>query len=534
MTKLFPPITQPSLPAFDKGKSLRFFYKPSPVNTIGQVQHIQLVLNYINKNASALQGQWKNVETMFIDVRSSNIENGWYYFDIPGNEFPQSNEAYKIQIRFSSAAKPSTPTNQWFLDNRPSFSEWSSVTVVMPIIPPTTGLQGMSEEIENTLNDNGYSFIGVYDSQETLQKYSIDVYTYTDFADRNSWRLLESSGDRRSGMYEETSINYTPKTNFIKEGKYIVVFKITTKNNFTIEKVYRFRMNESSLSSITTLSARLEGRDKDYGQVRLSLVALNPPSGVESIIVKRSSIATNFELWEHVTTIPTKTAFANIDIVDKGVEHGMMYIYGAQFVTRGGSRSPHKLSNPIIADYEDRFLIGENGRQLRLRFDTQVNNIRQNTRETRVDTLGSQFPFTIRNANLKYREFSISGLITHFMDGNQEFDNDNLFIDSDFRTKPLTKQVKDMYSAYYAQEGITPHSNRAHERRFRDEVMNFLQDGKPKLFKSPTEGLILVKLLDVSINPTQALAGLTGNFSATAIEVGPLTDEELMKHKIIK
>jgi len=41
------------------------------------------------------------------------------------------------------------------------------------------------------------------------------------------------------------------------------------------------------------------------------------------------------------------------------------------------------------------------------------------------------------------------------------------------------------------------------ERKFREKVEEFLNDGKPKLYKSPTEGNIIVGITNVSMTPNQ-------------------------------
>ena len=40
------------------------------------------------------------------------------------------------------------------------------------------------------------------------------------------------------------------------------------------------------------------------------------------------------------------------------------------------------------------------------------------------------------------------------------------------------------------------------ERQFKLEVLDWLTNGKPKLFKSPTEGNYLVRLMNVNLSPS--------------------------------
>ena len=43
------------------------------------------------------------------------------------------------------------------------------------------------------------------------------------------------------------------------------------------------------------------------------------------------------------------------------------------------------------------------------------------------------------------------------------------------------------------------------ERDFKLQVLEWLNDGEPKLFRSPTEGNYIVRLMNVSMSPTDTL-----------------------------
>ena len=49
--------------------------------------------------------------------------------------------------------------------------------------------------------------------------------------------------------------------------------------------------------------------------------------------------------------------------------------------------------------------------------------------------------------------------------------------------------------------------------------MEFLIDGKPKLFKSPTEGNMILRLTDVNFTPNQSLSRLVYSFTASGNEI---------------
>nr|DAG20660.1 MAG TPA: hypothetical protein [Caudoviricetes sp.] len=57
------------------------------------------------------------------------------------------------------------------------------------------------------------------------------------------------------------------------------------------------------------------------------------------------------------------------------------------------------------------------------------------------------------------------------------------------------------------------------ERKFREKVEQFLNDFAYKLYKSPTEGNIVIGLMNVSMTPNASLGRMIFEFSATAYEV---------------
>ena len=60
-----------------------------------------------------------------------------------------------------------------------------------------------------------------------------------------------------------------------------------------------------------------------------------------------------------------------------------------------------------------------------------------------------------------------------------------------------------------------------------------MTDAKPKLFKSPTEGNILVRISNVSLSPEAGLSRLIYNFSATATEIDEASLEKYKKYEFI-
>jgi hypothetical protein len=76
--------------------------------------------------------------------------------------------------------------------------------------------------------------------------------------------------------------------------------------------------------------------------------------------------------------------------------------------------------NSIYVDFEDIF-ISDGERQLKVRFNPKVSNFKETVLESKVDTIGSQFPFVMRNGSVKYKDFPISGLISLQSDPEERF-----------------------------------------------------------------------------------------------------------------
>jgi hypothetical protein len=57
------------------------------------------------------------------------------------------------------------------------------------------------------------------------------------------------------------------------------------------------------------------------------------------------------------------------------------------------------------------------------------------------------------------------------------------------------------------------------ERDFKLEVLEWLTNGKPKLFRSPTEGNYIVRLMNTSLTPNDTLGRMLHTFSCTAYEI---------------
>lgn len=98
----------------------------------------------------------------------------------------------------------------------------------------------------------------------------------------------------------------------------------------------------------------------------------------------------------------------------------------------------------------------------------------------------------------------------------------------------LFKNMTEQEFNEYKIKGSDPTSQNIFlEREFKLEVLNWLTNGEPKLFKSPTEGNYLVRLMNVSLTPNDQLGRMLHTFNSTAYEIADNNYEAQKKYGII-
>ncbi len=244
---LFPPIVPNSLPAFDKAKALRYYFKPSITNTIAQIKHLQMTIVRLDTNRSVLNSNTYPFDIIFKQKSEINEDTskGFWYVDIDASIFPSADVPYKVQIRLGetditgmTSAQLGAVTKE--LDK---MSEWSIVTMVMPITVPEFGIQSFTEDVENRVVSTGHVFSGFYDPkdpnrQEVLNSYRYNIYTGTP-SNKSTWKLLSSSGDRFVGATDKINLDYTFPIELKENGRFILTMTVKSKNLYTETKVYQ-------------------------------------------------------------------------------------------------------------------------------------------------------------------------------------------------------------------------------------------------------------------------------------------------------
>jgi hypothetical protein len=170
-------------------------------------------------------------------------------------------------------------------------------------------------------------------------------------------------------------------------------------------------------------------------------------------------------------------------------------------------------SAPIQADFEHAYLY-DGERQLKIKYNPKVTSFKNTLLESKLDTIGSKHPFIFRNGNVNYKEFPISGLISYWSDEDYLFVKSSQLKNQEKNTSLTTDNILD-------------------ERTFKLEVLEWLTNRKPKLFHSPNEGNYIVRLLNVSLSPTDSVGRMLHTFSCTAYEIAVFDHDGLVGYDLL-
>lgn len=289
---LFPPIVPNSLPAFNQADSLRYYFKPSVVNTIKQIKHVQMTIVKLDTNKSILSTNDYPFDIIFMSSQQIKEDSarGFWYVEVPASIFPASDVPYKIQIRMGEAdisGKSSAELGEVLKDLN-AMSEWSIVTMVMPITPPSFGIQSFEEGEENRIPSNGHVFTGYYEPKDSLKKevltsYKYNIYLGSTSEDKSTWKLLSTSGEKFIGTNEKINMDYISPIALEQGGEFVVTLSIKTKNLYTKTKIYSVRSLANP--ALEMFNAILVSPNQEKAQMDVSIKAkqilLKPTPGTK-------------------------------------------------------------------------------------------------------------------------------------------------------------------------------------------------------------------------------------------------------------
>lgn len=538
---IYPPTLQSTQPAFlATSTEYDVKYTLQKVTSAEEIKHVQIRVVEQRSNSSIVNTSkypdnviYKNVKLTegsgpyTIKILSSDLRKAW-----------TAGVCYKIQLRFGSTSFPDNlkDFSSWKKKqiNNQNFSEWSTVMIIKAIAKPEIYIENTSvtkiEVITRKQTESSLTplFVGGYTddvSNEQLDKYKFDLYS------ENEEDLIESSDWVQATSNKNCSYRF--KTILTNNSSYRVYFSIVTRNGYESSVYYDFKVIKTYLEEIsnTTLTADDESLySKENGCIRLYLSSKERLSGC--YVLTRTSEMSNYQVYEDLRYFNYfNEAFNNTLLyTDFTIESGIRYKYAFHYQNSQGLRSAplYEVGQPArCVNFEYSYLY-RNGVQLRLKFNQKLNSFKHTVLTSKQDTLGDQFPHLSKSGYAYYAEFPISGTISFQMDEDQTFFaldtdgyyyNNELVIPRDKFSLSTAKRGSELAPSYLGIDSSISEDNIFIERKFREKAEQFLNDFSYKLYKSPTEGNIIVGLMSVSLTPNASLGRMIFDFSATAYEV---------------
>lgn len=606
MAKLNPPVIEGVVPAF-YGSTIEV---PFSMNqTVGENSYVGFSLKLKTVQSNYYLGEVSCSGKDAIFTLGTNI-----------TQKLNIGQYYKIQIAY--------------IDKTGLIGYYSTVATIKYTTEPSISV------LDST---DGFTYTGLYNQKDgdTTEK----IYSYQFDLKNNKGQIIETSGECLHNSSFDTE-NYQSTDSFTitydlePNITYYLTYKVKTINGLEKTSLAKRLHKTDSIDSNLKTDLKVELNYEDgYVDVRLQ----KPEdidveeSAVGSFILLRADSETNFKVWNEVLKFvlygqqPSRHLWK-----DMTVKQGVSYKYAIQQYNSYNLRSNKIESDIVKVDFEYAYLF-DGERQLKIKYNPKVSSFKNTVLESKVDTIGSQYPFIFRNGNVKYKEFPISGLISLLSDENNLFyeieyekllDNrpDNAhgkltlanmhtITDELLRSNYQTYYVKKIIINWIKNDNFTSEEDRFikkeytyylqlsdylngkligadrfnwqkvqmilredaslettvdnlkvytsiyeivrqqeyaiwdfedqrttnlispniyNERNFKLEVLEWLTNGQPKLFRSPTEGNYLVRLLNVSLSPNDTLGRMLHTFNATAYEVDECSYEALTKANIIK
>lgn len=414
---------------------------------------------------------------------------------------------YKVQIAY--------------VDSEGVIGYYSSLSIIKYTGKPTVRIADLSISYTNL---DMTAYVGEYFNQEdpTEIVYQYKFLLYNDagaIIENSGWRIHNSYEDEQAGQSRDT---YVLKTALELTKTYRIQYCIITNNNLELHSP-RYMICQSDSIEPQLKAKIFTTTDYDNGSVTITLLGdLIDEDGKEEVatgtfLIQRSSSSDNFTSWVDVLNFKLTGEFpSNFVFHDFTVEQGETYRYSLQQYNDYGIYSRRILAEDIYVAFEDAFLF-DGKRQLRIRYNPKIASFKTTLLDSKKNTIGGKFPTFFRNGNVEYKEFSISGLVTYFMD------NDEFFFKKDEIGFGGWENTTDIIDA-----------NIYLERQFKLAVLDWLNNGEVKLFRSPQEGNYIVRLMNTTLAPNDSLSRMLHTFTCQASEIADFNTENLTKYNLIQ
>ncbi len=393
---------------------------------------------------------------------------------------------------------------------------YSTIGVAKATYEPTVTIKDRDSENKGNI----YTYTGLYETQDPTEKiynYKFDLFdSANNLVSTSDIQLHNNANDVDPYTGTDT---WTIRQALEPNLSYFIQYTVWTVNGLERSSPL-YEIIEVQYAD-PTIHADLSAENNfEEGYVAVKLIGKNDgsPNVNGNFILLRSSSEDNYNTQYELTRFNLNRWDPNTNIPllicnDHTIQQGYSYRYAIQAYNQVGTYSNRvgNIEGPVECDFEDAFLY-DGEYQLKIRFNPKVSSFKNTILETKTDTIGGKHPFVFRNGNVKYKEFSISGLLSMLSDNEQSF------------IKWKDDSLDDLYDSKYF--GPTA-DNYRRERQFKLTALDWLTNGKPKLFRSAAEGNYIIRLMNVSLSPNDTVGRMLHTFNATAYEVADYTFENL-------
>lgn len=498
---IYPPLIAEQIPAFTgSGISVPFTWNPAVPKDDNISIRLQ-VKDYFTSKVICHSNK---------DVKATL---GTAFFEIPineeGKEYLSVGRYYKIQIAY--------------VDGDDGELTYSSAVLGKYIEKPAKVAitNGSGNNIDDNTN-NPVVYCGLYERTQ----YNEPLYSYC-FTFRNSYgEIIETTGEvvwdnendiKTTDETYASKPSYTLKTELEADKLYTMTFEVRTVNNY------------SGMASVTVSRGSAPGADCEFdliastneedGYIELSLANSNGKHMNKSFYLERSIKGSN--VWELLTTLAfgSNAKLPDWSWKDFSAEIGTPYIYRIRRFRDGVVSA--EVSSVNVTQQGEHIYLSDGDRCLKVKYNPKITSFKTTILEQKTDTIGGKYPFFARNDAVSYKEIPISGLISYHMDKNNYFWNRG-------SAETAVRQ------ATPAQDQTTALDETELERTFKLEVLDWLNNGKPKLFRSAQEGNYIVRLMNVSLSPNDTTGRMIHSFSCTGYECADCTFENMQELDLIR
>lgn len=501
---IYPPYIADTIPAFINSEiKIPFFMNPAIKKS--QIKSARLKIQRYNSSEDDI---WVlSCEGLSSISFSQDEKSGVVIFH---NEEPErliQNSYYQFQLSF--------------VDDDTDFQAYSTISIGKCLgdesNAPVIKLKGRQNQTLSTtsINVGSTSFTSLVSTpiNEPVYNYRFIIKNMetNQIVDDTDWLLnnVETDEFASDGQTRGTSHNYTLNQELEQWTKHSITYAIKTINGYEKDITCSIiRQKELPIQFKGYLSATQDGQAKENGYVLISLTG-QPIRG--KFELQRTS---DGKVWHTLTAFET-TKLSNLSDYnwkDWSVEQGVSYTYAIRQVARE-QYSERLEAKPILIEFDHMFL-SDGTRQLKIAYNPKVSSIKDTILESKMDTIGSKYPFFFRNETVRYKELPISGLLSYISDDNELFiTNEELNVNT---------RIANIESSTFGAE-----------RRFKMTVLDWLNNGEPKLFRSPGEGNYIVRIMNTSLSPNEQLGRMIHTFSSTAYEIMDNSLNNLQKYNLI-